>query len=179
LEKDYVNYIMNGNPGLPDEELLTPDEQVADIGERLMPESIKEKAPDKWIRARELYELGWSDRKIALEIGVSDNGVLQWRKRENLPSQRDRGIKATRTNEGPSSFKRKAPPCTDPVTTERPEIIEQQELVAEMKADIYEAKETCRKLQENIPDSQVTSLAAITLKILLQIWRRLGKEESA
>ncbi len=41
-------------------------------------------------RARELYEEGWSDRRIAKTLGVHADTVRRWRKRSALVCQRDR-----------------------------------------------------------------------------------------
>lgn len=37
-------------------------------------------------RMRELYEQGWSDRKIGRAVGLSDETVAAWRRRTGLPS---------------------------------------------------------------------------------------------
>lgn len=37
-------------------------------------------------RMRELYEQGWSDRKIGRAVGLSEETVAAWRKRTGLPS---------------------------------------------------------------------------------------------
>lgn len=170
MEKDYVNYILNGNPGIPDEELPTPDEQIADIGKNLASESTEEKIPDKWDKVRKLYDQGLDDKTIAAQLGLPhSNTVMWWRRKANLPPNKTNGLPAKnhKTTASPESV----------TATERPETIDKQELVAEMKADIYEAKETCKKMQDNLPDSQIVSLAAITLKLLLLVWKRIGKEE--
>jgi phosphoenolpyruvate synthase/pyruvate phosphate dikinase len=54
-----------------------------------------------------------------------------------------------------------------------------EDVRAELKADIREIKETAERMKDSLPDSQITSLAAMTIKILLHIWQQIGKEESA
>ena len=168
MAKNIVDYILNGEPGIPDEEL--PELEDLPAQEHGLDQLHEEDT--QTVHLRKLYDQGLDDKTIAAQLGLPhSNTVMWWRRKANLPPNKTK-LPAKRTH--------KAPPGPESVVaTEQPEIIEQQELVAEMKADIYETKETCRKLQENIPDSQITSLATITLKILLQIWRRLGKEESA
>ncbi len=166
MEKDYVNYIMNGDPGLPDEEL--PELEDLPAQEHGLDQLHKEDT--QTVRMRKLYNQGLDDKTIAAQLGLPhSNTVMWWRRKAKLPPNKTK-LPAKRTHKAPSG--------PESVAAGQPETIEKQELVAEMKADIYEAKETCRKIQESIPDSQITSLAAITLKILLQIWRRLGEEES-
>lgn len=43
-------------------------------------------------KARELYDQGLSDRKIADALGVHKDTVAAWRKKEGLPSGKERGI---------------------------------------------------------------------------------------
>jgi transposase len=59
--------------------------------------------PRKWLetrrlRAWELHQQGWSQRQIAVELGVTQGAVSQWFKRVR---ERDRGIEALRYHPAP------------------------------------------------------------------------------
>lgn len=149
MEKDYVDYILNGDPGIPDEELTVLDGITNDA-----PVSAKGKKPDKWDIARELYNQGWTDGKIAKEIGMSSNSVWNWRKKEGLPpNARPAGEKAINK---------------DVKVIQNPIVAEQDKRPA-----ITEIEE-----QESLPPP-MTALAVMSLRILYDIWQILGKEEIA
>lgn len=44
-----------------------------------------------WHKGRELYDAGKTDREIAAALGCSQNGVWDWRKRNGLPANGERG----------------------------------------------------------------------------------------
>jgi uncharacterized protein YjcR len=63
--------------------------------------TAEDKPTGKWDRAKELYDQGLTDGRIAEAIGVSTNSVLNWRRKEGLPSNYDPKAPRKQSSEPP------------------------------------------------------------------------------
>ena len=76
------------------EMLETPEETQAFLDGR-KPAARRKRTKCDWDRAAELHAAGKNDCQIARELGCADASVRQWRKRNDLPANAERGGQQT------------------------------------------------------------------------------------